>query len=164
MGKCQHFIDLCHLSIYLSIWHQGNCGRMLYQAGTSWRCRLPWRLVYSWEIVSNYQSDFGRMSQSISSIYRSGIAEIAGERTRREPPNNIDSISSQYPSIYTTLGKTREDVPGGNLPKILSSILFQLPNYLSIWHWGNPERMYQEETSRDMCHQWVSYISIYLLT
>ena len=71
------------------------------------------------------------MSQSISSIYRSGIAEIAGERTRREPPNNIDSISSQYPSIYTTLGKTREDVPGGNLPKILSSILFQLPNYLS---------------------------------
>ncbi len=92
------------------------------------------------------------MSQSILSIYRSGIGEIAGEHTRREPPNNIISVSiylydigknaggrtrreppkdiviysistTQLP-IYLTLGKSREDVPGGNLPRYVSSMSF----------------------------------------
>ena len=71
------------------------------------------------------------MSQSIPSIYLSGIGETVGGPTRREPPNNnIDSISSPYSSIMT-LGKLWENIPGGNLPKILSLILFQLSIYLS---------------------------------
>jgi hypothetical protein len=72
------------------------------------------------------------MSQSILSIYRSGIGEIVGERTMREPPNNIDSISSQYPSIYTTLGKRGRTYQEGTSQKHCHLFYFNYPTtYLS---------------------------------
>ena len=46
----------------------------------------------------NYPLERGTCLQAV--IYLSGIGEIAVGRTRKESPNNIDSVLSPYPSIY----------------------------------------------------------------
>ena len=156
MGKCQHFIDLCHLSIYLSIyltsgklWEDVPGGNLLKILSTL----TPSLLVGNCQQLSNwlwknvsiyfiylsfwYWGNCGRTYQEGTSqqhwfyfisvsIYLYDIGKNVGGRTRREPPKDIviDSISTTQLPIYLTLGKSREDVPGGNLPRYLLSVSF----------------------------------------
>ena len=72
---------------------------------------------------------------------------------------DINSISS-YLTIHLTSGKSREDVPEGNLPSALFlEGVFGSQNstiHLSIylWHWETHGRIFQKGTSRWYCHQY----------
>ena len=134
--------------ICLSIWHWRNCRRM-YQEGTS--CNI---------VINEFHI-------SLSVCWHRKMSAIH------------QSMSSIYLSIYLTLGKLWEDVPGKNLLKISSTLtpsllmgkcqqlsIWHWKNvsiysiYLSIWYWGNRGRSYQEGTSQQQ--HWFYFISLFI--